>query len=282
MITNRSVPANVMLAHVVYENVEEAIAWLTRVFGFEEHYRYGAPGAAAGAQLCLGEAWIMASAARPGRMTPTKAGGWTQGLTIFVEDVDQHYARAKAEGATIFEELHETEYGERQYGAEDLARHRWLFSRHARNANPSDWGAALANPLKAATQIAPMLAVNDGNAAIAFYQAAFGASLLWHLGDDHVVAGMEVAGAKFFLANESPSFGTKGPLLAGCTTVRIELFVDDPAAMQQRAVAAGAREKDPLQEHTHETIGREPIRKMLQGAVIDPFGHLWLIGKFLE
>jgi uncharacterized glyoxalase superfamily protein PhnB len=32
------------------------------------------------------------------------------------------------------------------------------------------------------TQIAPMLAVSDGNAAIGFYKAAFGAQLLWHLG----------------------------------------------------------------------------------------------------
>jgi catechol 2,3-dioxygenase-like lactoylglutathione lyase family enzyme len=32
------------------------------------------------------------------------------------------------------------------------------------------------------TQISPMLAVSDGNAAIDFYKAAFGATLLWHLG----------------------------------------------------------------------------------------------------
>jgi catechol 2,3-dioxygenase-like lactoylglutathione lyase family enzyme len=32
------------------------------------------------------------------------------------------------------------------------------------------------------TQIAPMLAVSDGNAAIDFYKASFGVQLLWHLG----------------------------------------------------------------------------------------------------
>jgi uncharacterized glyoxalase superfamily protein PhnB len=37
------------------------------------------------------------------------------------------------------------------------------------------WGDAMK------TQISPMLAVSDGSAAIAFYQAAFGATLLWHL-----------------------------------------------------------------------------------------------------
>ena len=89
------------------------------------------------------------------------------------------------------------------------------------------------------TQIAPMLAVSDGQAAIAFYKAAFGAELLWRLGDGHVVAGLSVGGAQFFLAHESPDYGTRSPDSAGFTTVRIELFVDDPKAVQQRALDAG-------------------------------------------
>jgi len=53
-----------------------------------------------------------------------------------------------------------------------------------------------------------MLAVCDGNAAIDFYKAAFGAELLWHLGSGgDVVAGLSVDGAKFFLAQESPPYG---------------------------------------------------------------------------
>jgi uncharacterized glyoxalase superfamily protein PhnB len=131
------------------------------------------------------------------------------------------------------------------------------------------------------TRIAPMLAVGDAEAAIAFYRTAFGATLLWRLGDGHVVAGLEIDGAPFFLATESPENGTRGPASAGCTTVRIELFVDDPMAVQARAIAAGAIEKDPVREHEHETIGPKPIRRMRQGAVIDPSGHMWLIGKFL-
>ena len=127
-----------------------------------------------------------------------------------------------------------------------------------------------------------MLAVADGPAALAFYQAAFGATVLWRLGNGHVVAGLEIDGAPFFLATESPEYGTRGPALAGCTTIRIELFVDDPVAVQARAVAAGAREKDPVLEHAHDTVGPRPITRMLQGAVIDPSGHMWLIGRILE
>ena len=127
-----------------------------------------------------------------------------------------------------------------------------------------------------------MLAVSDGYRAIEFYKAAFGAEVLWHLDGGHVVAGLSIEGAPFFLAHESPPHGTKGPDGLGLTTVRIEIFVDDPVAVQKRAVAAGAVEKDPVREHAHTTTGARPISRMLQGAIIDPLGHLWLIGKFLD
>ena len=133
------------------------------------------------------------------------------------------------------------------------------------------------------TLVSPMLAVSDGHAAIAFYQAAFGATVLWHLAaGGHVVAGLEIDGAPFFLATEAPAYGTRGPVAAGCTTVRIELFVDDPVTVYDRAVSAGATARSPVREHEHETLGPRPIRRMLQGDVVDPFGHMWLIGKFLD
>ena len=132
------------------------------------------------------------------------------------------------------------------------------------------------------TQISPMLAVTDGDGAIDFYQAAFGAELLWSLGEGHVVAGLAIDGAQFFLSTESPDYGTRGPSSAGFTTIRIELFVDDPIATQRQAVLAGATEVNPVVMHQYDTSGRKPIKRMLQGAVRDPFGHLWLIGRILE
>jgi PhnB protein len=133
------------------------------------------------------------------------------------------------------------------------------------------------------TQITTMLAVSDGNAAINFYKAAFGAELLWHLGGGgHVIAGLSIDGAKFFLAHESPPHGTRSPASVGFTAVRIELVVDDPISVHGQALAAGAVERSPVVEHQHETIGPNPIKRMLQGAVLDPLGHIWLIGKILE
>ena len=132
-------------------------------------------------------------------------------------------------------------------------------------------------------QISPMLAVSNADAAIEFYKAAFAATVLWRLGDgEHVVAGLSVHGAEFFLATEAPDYGTRGPAAAGFTTVRIELFVDDPSAVHHAALKAGAAEWDSVREHTHATAGPNPIKRMLQGALLDPFGHMWLIGRFLE
>src|SRR5579864_5845752 len=133
MIHNSSVPPNTVLPHIVYQSVEDAIAWLTKVFGFSEHYHYGDPSAISGAQMHLGNAWIMVRRARgDDSKTPSQLGYGTQSLTVFLDDVEGHYRRAKAAGAKIVEEPHETEYGEFQYGALDLDGHHWLFACHAR------------------------------------------------------------------------------------------------------------------------------------------------------
>src|SRR6266403_4103060 len=74
MQKNRSVPTDTILPHVVYQDVAEALAWLCKIFGFTEHYRYGDPaGPISGAQMHLGNAWIMVHRARPGASSLTSA-----------------------------------------------------------------------------------------------------------------------------------------------------------------------------------------------------------------
>jgi PhnB protein len=130
------------------------------------------------------------------------------------------------------------------------------------------------------TRIAPMLAVRDAARAIDFYKQAFGAVESWRIdAGGSIVAGMTIDGAEFFLAEESPPHGTRSPVAVGATTVRIELFVADPVAVLARAVAAGATDSAPVREHRYEMTGPHPIKRMLQGHVIDPSGHKWLIGR---
>jgi predicted enzyme related to lactoylglutathione lyase len=178
MIENRSVPTDTVLPHVVYQDVAEAIAWLTKTFGFSEHYRYGDP--ISGAQMHLGNAWIMLHSARAGSASPAQLGCGTQSLTLFVEDVEAHFQRAKTAGAKILEDLHETVYGELQYGAEDLDGHHWLFSRHARDLSPDEWGATVT---QAAYRLALLrrprlcylqIPAVDVAKSVAFYENVFG------------------------------------------------------------------------------------------------------------
>ena len=91
----------------------------------------------------LGDAWVMLNSADADQKTPAELGYGTQCLTVFVPDVDAHFGKTKSTGAAIVEELHETIYGERQYGVRDLDGHLWLFSSHARDVNPSEWGATI-------------------------------------------------------------------------------------------------------------------------------------------
>lgn len=138
---NRSVPVDTVLPHIIYRNLPAAMEWLRTTFGFREHYRYGEP---SGAQMHLGNAYIMVRSARTGDATAKPGSEQTAFLTVFVDDVEAHFRQAKSAGARIVEELHEVMYGEKQYGVEDLEGHRWLFSQHVRDVSPEEWGAKIA------------------------------------------------------------------------------------------------------------------------------------------
>ena len=119
--------------------------------------------------------------------------------------------------------------------------------------------------------ISVMLAVPDATEAAQWYGEALGATKLWDLGG---VVGLSVDGAPFFLGepgNNTNKWST--PASAGTRTVRIEVFVDDPDAFIARAVAAGADGSgDPVRDH------QMPWGTHRQGAFVDPYGHLWLVG----
>jgi PhnB protein len=120
------------------------------------------------------------------------------------------------------------------------------------------------------TAISVMLIVPDAEAAIVWYKTALGATELWNLGG---VAGLDVGGAPFFLHEVNPGKPTEtSPDQAGVTSTRIELFVDDPDAVVERAVTAGATAGSPVQDH------EVPWGTHRQGGFTDPFGHRWSVG----
>ena len=273
MISNRSVPTDVVLPHISYQDVETAIAWLTGAFGFVEHYRYGNP--INGAQMSIGNAWLMLNRAENQRALPKLLGFGTQSLTVFIEDIEPHLERAKSFGVTILEDLHETEYGERQYAAEDLDGHHWLFSRHARDLSPEQWGATVVHRAALTPKISPMLSVRKGKQAVDFYIAAFGAQVLFRVDGEQgdVIAELSAGGARFWIADESPENLNFSPESLGGGTARLVMTVDDPDAVFARALAAGGR--------LIWAVADQPYGWRV-GRLVYPFGHHWEIGKPLS
>ena len=98
------------------------------------------------------------------------------------------------------------------------------------------------------TSIAPMLPVSRGRTAVEFYKAAFGADVLFRLDSESgaVVARLCVAGAVFWVADESPEHFNYSPESLGGGTVRIVMIVDDPDAVFDRAVRTGATVVRPV------------------------------------
>lgn len=118
------------------------------------------------------------------------------------------------------------------------------------------------------TAISVMLIVPDADAALAWYRGALGATELWNLGG---VAGLEIGGAPFFLHQinpDNPAESSPGPV----TSVRIEVFTDDPDGFVARAVASGAVQGSAVMDH------QVPWGTHRQGGFTDPFGHKWSVG----
>src|SRR6476469_4396935 len=108
------------------------------------------------------------------------------------------------------------------------------------------------------TGIAPMLSVRKGAKAVEFYEAAFGAEVLFRIDSEsgEVVARLGVQGAEFWVADESPEHLNFSPETVGGGTVRMVMTVDDPDGVFERAVTAGATVVVPVREEYGWRLGR--------------------------
>ncbi|MGE0499938.1 MAG: VOC family protein [Rhizobiaceae bacterium] len=101
-----------------YRNAAAIIDWLEGVFGFRTRVRYMNGDAVAHAELALGSSLIMVGSVRDdayGAMVGAPGDNGGKSVYIAVDDADVVYARAKAAGARILEELHDKDYGSRDF-----------------------------------------------------------------------------------------------------------------------------------------------------------------------
>lgn len=114
--------------YLLYEDVEAALEFLTRTFGFREVDRQ--TGAAGGTHLELETELggrIYAGQPPAGYRNPREIGR-TSMVYVLVDDVDAHHGRAKAQDAEIIEELVTLPFGHRRYTARDPQGHEWSFA----------------------------------------------------------------------------------------------------------------------------------------------------------
>jgi PhnB protein len=120
--------------------------------------------------------------------------------------------------------------------------------------------------------ITPVLTVRNAAEAVAFYEQALGAEVIFRrtYSDGKIVAEMAIGDARFRVADEAPEAFNLSPQTLQGTSVRINLQVADPDLLVERAIASGAVEVAPIADQPY---------GLRQGRLADPFGHHWLIGR---
>jgi PhnB protein len=118
--------------------------------------------------------------------------------------------------------------------------------------------------------IVPHIYVDGASDAIAFYKRAFGAEELLRIAaPDGKILHAEISICNSVLMIGDPDDRLYGePRQLGRCTAGLHIFADDNAALQRRAVEAGAEQVQPPTE-------------MFYGAnsasVRDPYGHVWVM-----
>jgi uncharacterized glyoxalase superfamily protein PhnB len=134
------VPAQSVVPMLSYEDGVAALFWLHRAFGFQEIARYTeSDGRLSHGEMRAGAGLIMIASPTPDYQNPKRhrevcdqARKWStvpwiiDGVLVYVDDLERHFARAKAGGATILSEIEQGPPG-RRYRAEDIEGHRWFF-----------------------------------------------------------------------------------------------------------------------------------------------------------
>jgi uncharacterized glyoxalase superfamily protein PhnB len=102
------------------------IKFLVDAFGFEETVVYANGDVVDHAQLSWPEGGgIMLGSTRPGQASSTSAGEF--GAYVVSDYIEEIYQRAKAAGAEITAEPHDTDYGSHDFAAKDPEGNRWSF-----------------------------------------------------------------------------------------------------------------------------------------------------------
>lgn len=120
------------------------IRWLKDVLGFTEHVIYRDKGVVQHAQLAYGSAMLMLGQARDdeyGKLVGDLEGRRTDAIYVAVDDPDALHAKVKTSGAKIEMELHDTDYGSRDFACRDPEGNLWSFGTYWPKAHEAPMAA---------------------------------------------------------------------------------------------------------------------------------------------
>ena len=122
--------------YFVYQDAEAAIEWLTKAFGFEKTQAYPGPDRKImHAEMRFGGSVVMLG---PATDEQRKQKPWSnpagRGIYIYVDDLDEHFKRAKAGGAKVVFEPEDTGWGGKRFRVLDLDGYEWSFGTYKPSA----------------------------------------------------------------------------------------------------------------------------------------------------
>ncbi|WP_308163540.1 VOC family protein [Bradyrhizobium sp. SRL28] len=119
-------------------DAEAMIRWLKDVIGFTERIVYRKGGTVQHAELAYGSSILMLGQSRDGeygKLVGDIGGRRTDALYVAVDDPDALHAKVKASGARIEMELHDTDYGSRDFACRDPEGNLWSFGTYRPKAD---------------------------------------------------------------------------------------------------------------------------------------------------
>jgi PhnB protein len=123
------------------EHAAQAIEFYAKAFGTKERMRLTVPGGKiAHAELELGDALIMLCDPLPQfePQPPTKLGGTSAEVFVYVDDVDAVVKQAVEAGATIRTEIADQFWGDRSGAITDPFGHMWLIATQIEDLTPEE------------------------------------------------------------------------------------------------------------------------------------------------
>ena len=128
-----------IIPYLYYSDVASAQKFLRKAFGLRTHgpTNRDAQGRIRHSAMKSGNDLVMMGCPGPDYKNPRELGQATQCLFINVAKVDEHFGRAKKAGAKIIQELADTPFGQRRYGAEDPEGHQWFFGMRTKKRRKS-------------------------------------------------------------------------------------------------------------------------------------------------